>query len=95
MAKGQKLSVGAPQKQIRHKTIEGRDYQVHGDCILQRFRKFKTLFVSANIPSGQLLEIIEDYLTSDIGIDDSLAVERILSLDGQVSLFDYEMGAIA
>jgi len=54
------------------------------DIVLERFRKFKEMFISSNIPSNELLELIESYLSSD----DEPAVEEIPILDGQLSLYE-------
>jgi hypothetical protein len=59
---------------------------MQGDIALERFMKFKDLIVSANIPGSVLLEMIENFITSN-GNDDT-AVENIPVLEGQLSLFD-------
>ena len=55
------------------------------DATLKRFQQFKAMFVSANIPSAVLLELIEDYIKSD---GDDITIGETLILDGQMSLFD-------
>ena len=58
--------------------------------VLQRFKRFKDMVVSADIPGNLLLEMAESYITSDDG--DSI-VREIPILDGQMSLLDYEFCA--
>jgi hypothetical protein len=55
------------------------------DDVLQRFRKFKSMIISADLPSNILLDIIESYITAE---DEDLPVEEIPVLDGQLSLLD-------
>jgi len=57
------------------------------NTVLQRFLKFKSMIVSAEMPGDVLMDMIESYITSDEG--DEVA-EGIPVLDGQLSLFDYE-----
>jgi len=64
---------------------------MQNDNVLQKFQKFKSMIVSTNVPNSVLLDMIENYLTSDD--DDSPVVESIPVLDGQISLFDYELCA--
>ena len=54
------------------------------DITLQRFRQFKEMFISSNMPNSMLLELIESYLNAD----DEPAVEEIPVLDGQLSLYE-------
>jgi len=54
--------------------------------VLQRFRQFRARMVASNISNSLLMEMIENYLTSD---DDSELTENDFPvLDGQLSLFD-------
>ena len=56
------------------------------DTVLQRFRKFKSMIISSNIPNSLLLEMIEDYITSD---DDGTPVaEETPVFEGQLTLFE-------
>jgi len=55
------------------------------DDVLQRFRKFKSMIISADLPSSVLLDMIESYITSE---DEELTVEAIPVLGGQMSLSD-------
>ena len=57
--------------------------------VLQRFKKFKSMILSSNVPNSLLLDMVENYLTSDD--DDNLPVESVPVLDGQLSLYDYEL----
>jgi len=68
-----------------------RGADVQDDTALQRFKNFKATIVSSNIPNDLLLEMIENYMTSDE--DAGLVVESVPVLDGQMSLFDYELCA--
>ena len=54
--------------------------------VLQRFRQFREIYVSSNVPNSLLLELMESFLTSD----DEPAAEEIPVpvLDGQLSLLD-------
>ena len=54
------------------------------NTILQKFQKFKAMIISSNVPNNLLLEMLENYLTSE----DEPAAEKIPVLDGQLSLFD-------
>ena len=58
------------------------------NIVLQRFKKFKSTIVSSNVPNSLLLDMIENYLTSDD--NNNLPAESIPVLDGQISLYDYE-----
>ena len=60
------------------------------DAVLQKFRRFKEMFISSNLPSGTLLELVESYLVSD---DTESAVEEIPILEGQLSLFEINQAA--
>ena len=54
--------------------------------LLEKFRKFKAMIVSSNVPNNLLLEMVEGYLTTD---DERIPyTEAIPVLDGQLSLFD-------
>ena len=55
------------------------------DAVLQRFQRFKEMFISSNIPNNILLELVESYIKSD---DAELTVKDVPVLDGQLSLFD-------
>ena len=55
------------------------------DIVLQRFQRFKEMFISSDIPNNILLELLESYIKPD---DNDAAVEEIPILDGQLSLFD-------
>jgi hypothetical protein len=54
--------------------------------VLQRFKKFKALFISSNIPNSLLLEMVENFITSDD--DDATIAEPVPILEGQLSLLD-------
>ena len=55
------------------------------DCIvLRRFKKFKAMFLSSNVPNDLLLDMIESFITSED--DDTQATELALFMDGQMSL---------
>jgi len=54
------------------------------DTVLQRLQRFKTTFLSSNLPSEVLLELMESYIKSD----DELTVEDDCVFDGQLSLLD-------
>ena len=56
------------------------------DTILQRFKQFRAMAVSSNIPNSLLMDMIESYITTDD--EDIPAAEPIAPLDGQMSLFD-------
>ena len=53
------------------------------NIILQRFERFKAMFVSSTVPSNVLLELIDAYIRAD----DDCAVQPVEVLDGQLSLF--------
>ena len=55
------------------------------DITLQKFLRFKGMFISSNIPNDLLLELLENYITSD---DKDVTAEDIPVLDGQLSLLD-------
>jgi len=55
------------------------------NTVLQRFKKFKEMMVSSNIPAEMFLDMVENYLTLD---DDDTEVESIPVFDGQLSLLD-------
>ena len=55
------------------------------DITLQRFKRFKEMFIASSIPNNELLELIESYLTPD---NDEPAVEDVPILDGQLSLLE-------
>ena len=61
------------------------------NVVLKRFKKFKNQILSADIPSNILLEMVESYLTSDD--DNDTATVVIPVLEGQLTLFDYELCA--
>ena len=56
------------------------------NIILERFKKFKAMIVSTNISNNLLLEMLENYITSND--DDNPTTEQIPVLDGQLSLLD-------
>ena len=58
------------------------------NIVLQRFKKFKSMIVSSNVSNSLLLDMVENYLTSND--DDNLPAESVPVLDGQLSLYDYE-----
>ncbi len=53
------------------------------NIILQRFERFKAMFVSSTVPNSVLLELIDAYIRAD----DDCAVQPVEVLDGQLSLF--------
>jgi hypothetical protein len=53
--------------------------------VLERFKKFKAMIISADIPNNLLLEMAEGYITSD----EPTPAEAVPVLDGQMSLSDY------
>ena len=56
------------------------------DIILHRFQRFKDMFISANLPYSELLDLLETYLfTSN---DDLTVLDTPPVLDGQLSLFN-------
>jgi len=55
------------------------------DNVLQRFKKFKSMIISANVPNSVLLEMAENFITSD---NSEQAAEAIPIMEGQLSLFD-------
>jgi hypothetical protein len=59
--------------------------------VLERFKQFKAMIISADIPSNLLLELAEDYITAD----EPASVEAIPVLDGQMSLSDYMEASFA
>ena len=61
------------------------------NIVLQRFKKFRAVILSSNISNDLLLDMVENYLTSND--DDNLPVESVPVLDGQISLYDYEFCA--
>jgi len=58
---------------------------VQDDTVLQRFKKFKSMIISSNVPNSVLLEMAENYITAD---NNEQAAESIPIMDGQLSLFD-------
>ena len=62
------------------------------DTALQRFKKFKAVITSVDIPGDLLLEILEKYMFGkEPGDEEYLVVEEgIPVFDGQLSLFDME-----
>ena len=60
------------------------------DTVLQRFLRFRSMIVAADVPADLLMDMIESYITSGDGDE---VVESIPILDGQLSLFDYELCA--
>jgi hypothetical protein len=54
------------------------------DMALQRFRRFRAMFVDSNIPNSLLLEMIENFITDD---EEALA-QNSLVFDDQLSLQD-------
>ena len=62
--------------------------KMQDDNTLMRFKRFKTLFVSSNIPNSLLLDMVESFITLN---DDASTNEAIPVLEGQISLFDYDM----
>jgi len=65
--------------------------EMRENVVLKRFKKFKNQILSADIPSNILLEMVESYLTSDD--DNDTATVVIPVLEGQLTLFDYELCA--
>ena len=59
---------------------------MQGDTVLQKFLKFKSMVISADVSADVLMDMIESYITSDDGDD---VAESMPILDGQLSLFDY------
>jgi len=60
---------------------------MQNETVLERFREFKSMVVSSNMPSSILLDMIEKYITTD---SDTPAVHSAILLDGQLSLFDHK-----
>jgi len=56
------------------------------NIILERFKKFKAMIISTNISNNLLLEMLENYITSND--DDNSNTEQVPVLDGQLSLLD-------
>jgi len=56
------------------------------NVMLERFKKFRAMIVSTNMPTSLLLEMAENYITSND--DDNSTTESIPVLDGQLSLLD-------
>ena len=56
------------------------------DTVLQRFQRFKAMFMSSNMPNSLLMEMIENYITANDSND--AADKDVHILDGQLSLFD-------
>lgn len=56
------------------------------NIVLQRFQKFRAMFVSSNISGSVLLDMVETFITTD---NDTQVTEAIPVLEGQISLFDY------
>ena len=61
------------------------------DTVLERFKKFKSMILSSNLPNNLLLEMAENFISSNDN-DDSI-VEIIPVLEGQLSLLDCEICA--
>jgi len=59
---------------------------MQNDTALERFRKFRTMFISSDIPNGMLLDMIERFITTD---DEMPIIETIPVLDGQLTLSEY------
>ena len=57
---------------------------MQNDTILQRFRQFKAMVVSSNIPNSLLMDMIENYISTD---NNEPTAVPIPVLDGQLSLF--------
>ena len=58
------------------------------DTVLQRFRQFRAMIISASVPNDILLDMLESYITSN---DEAPAVEEIPILDGQLSLMELDL----
>ena len=71
--------------------VNERGISMQDDTVLEKFKKFKDMVVSTNIPNSVLLEMIENFITADEDYD--TAAENIPILDGQLSLFDYGLCA--
>ena len=56
------------------------------DSFLQKFYQFKAMVISADIPTGLLLDMLENFILSDSRNTD--VIEAIPILDGQLSLSD-------
>ena len=56
---------------------------MQNDITLEKFKRFKAMIISADIPIGTLMDMIENYLTAD---EDTPIVEAIPVLDGQLTL---------
>jgi len=54
------------------------------NIVLQKFKKFKMMFISSNIPNSILLEMAENFITAD----DDNAIEDVPTLNGQLTLFE-------
>jgi len=64
--------------------LKGRA-EMQNNPVLERFKQFKAMIISSNIPNNLLLEMAENYITSD----EPAPAEIIPILDGQMSLSDY------
>lgn len=64
---------------------------MQNETVLERFKKFKSMILSADVPSNILLDMVEKYITQDD--DDSTVVESVPVLDGQLTLYDCELCA--
>jgi hypothetical protein len=55
------------------------------DSVLQRFKRFRAMVLSSNLPSDTLLDMAEIFITSPA---QDLPAEDLTILDGQLSLAD-------
>ena len=60
---------------------------MQNDTVLEKFKKFRTMIVSSNIPNGMLMDMIENYITTD---EEDPIIEVIPVIDGQLSFFEPE-----
>lgn len=58
---------------------------MQNDTVLEKFKKFRTMIISSNIPNSMLMDMIENYITTD---EEVPIIEAIPVLDGQLSLFE-------
>ena len=61
--------------------------EMQDNIFLQRFQKFRSMIISANIDGNTLLEMAETFIMSCD--DEAPVVEAAPVLKGQMSLFDY------